>query len=338
MAEAIGSPEIVTAAVRQGLALPSVEVAGARLLAGGAMHDSWGADALASGGTRELVVRLSPPARDDAAKSRAEFAVMKAAFERGVRCPEPIYVGENERGQTFMLMTRMPGETNPRQLVTSPSLAACRDAFVIQLAEDVAKMHTITPGEVADVLIAPPEGSECLLVELARQEAEYLRVRINPHPVIEWAFRWVRRNVALLAPRTRPLHVVHGDLRVGNLMYDEHGLTASLDWEGVHVGEAEEDLTWFVTKVWRFNRRDLAAGGITDRETWVRAYEQASGLAIDRDRLRVWEVFHNVRWAVICMMQANQHLSGIMESHEHAAIGRRAADTELEILRLVGAA
>jgi aminoglycoside phosphotransferase (APT) family kinase protein len=338
MAEAIGSPEIVTAAVRQGFTLPTLEVAGARLLAGGAMHDSWGADAVFPDHREELVVRLSPPARDDALKSRAEFAVMKAAYEKGVRCPRPMYVGENERGQTFMLMTRMPGETNPRQLVTSPDLAACRKAFVQQLAEDIATLHTISGAGMGDVLRGQDENAECLLVELGRQEIEYQRVRINPHPVIEWAFRWVGRNTEKLKPRTRPLHVVHGDLRTGNLMYDANGLTAILDWEGTHIGEAEEDLSWFLTKVWRFNRRDLAAGGVSDRETWVKAYERASGYAIDRDRLRLWEVFQNVRWAVICMMQAHQHLSGIMESHEHAAIGRRAADTELEILRLVGAA
>jgi aminoglycoside phosphotransferase (APT) family kinase protein len=337
MADPIGSPEIVAAAVRQGLDIPTLEVKGARLLAGGAMHDSWGADAVLPDRTDELVVRLSPPARDDAAKSRAEFIVMKLAHERGARCPKPIYVGENERGQTFMLMTRMPGETNPRQLVTSPDFEACRKALVQQLAEDIAKVHTITPAEVGDALRAPHADAECLSVELERQRVEYERVKINTHPLLEWSFRWMARNIATLSPRTRPLHVVHGDLRVGNIMYDKNGLTANLDWEGTHIGEAEEDLSWFLTKVWRFNRRDLAAGGIADRETWVQAYEKYSGFAIDRDRLRLWEVFQNVRWSVICMMQAHQHLSGIMDSHEHAAIGRRAADTELEVLRLVGA-
>ena len=337
MVEAIGSPEIVAAAMRQGLGDGDYTIEGAKLLAGGAMHDSWGARAVYPDRKSDVVVRLSPVARDDAAKARAEFAVMRASFERGVRCPEPYYVGESERGQTFMLMSLMPGETNPRQFVTSPDLAECRVAFVRELAEDVAKIHTIPPSEMAGLLVTPPDDAESLLVELEKQEAQYETVRINPHPLLEWSFRWMRRNIGTLTPRSRPLHVVHGDLRTGNLMYDTKGLTAILDWEGVHVGEAEEDLSWFCTKVWRFNRRDLAAGGIADRETWVRAYEAASGYTIDRDRLRLWEVFQNVRWSVICMMQANQHLSGVMESHEHAAIGRRAADTELEILRLVGA-
>jgi aminoglycoside phosphotransferase (APT) family kinase protein len=103
------------------------------------------------------------------------------------------------------------------------------------------------------------------------------------------------------------------------------------------VGEAEEDLSWYCTRVWRFNRRDREAGGIASREEWVRAYEEASGRTVDRERMRLWEVLQNVRWSVICMMQAKQHLDGVMNSQEHAAIGRRTADTELEVLRLTGA-
>ena len=73
---------------------------------------------------------------------------------------------------------------------------------------------------------------------------------------------------------------MHGDFRVGNILYDEEGLTAVLDWEGVHIGEPEEDLAWFCTRVWRFGMIEMEAGGIASREDWLCAYESASGLAI----------------------------------------------------------
>ncbi len=327
----IGSPEIVAAAVRQGLASPQAEVRGAKLLAGGAMHDSWAADT----GADELVVRLSPPARDDAAKSRAEFAVMKAAYERGCRSPKPIFVGENERGQTFMLMTRMPGDTNPRQLTTSPDYADARVALIDHLAEDLVKLHSVRPGEIDVPMRTPAPTEDPLLSAALLQFAEYDKQKLSPHPVVEWGLRYVVRNCPNLKPQTRPVHIVHGDLRTGNIMYDKQGLTAMLDWEGTHAGEAEEDLSWFCTRVWRFNRKDLAAGGVTDRETWLKAYERHSGETIDRERMKLWEVLQNVRWSVITMMQARQHMDHVMDSHEHAAIGRRGADTELEVLRLI---
>jgi aminoglycoside phosphotransferase (APT) family kinase protein len=247
-----------------------------------------------------------------------------------------VFVGENSIDQTFMLLERVEGDTNPRQLTTAEDHAEVRRQLLLDLAHDLAIIHTVSPVDVpAAELRSPPPGQDPLLFEIGYQLTEYDRVKMNPHPLVEWALRWAKREAERL-PRRETVHVVHGDFRIGNIMYDRHGLAAILDWEGVHVGEAEEDLAWFCTKVWRFNRPDREAGGIAGREEWFRAYELASGRTLDRDRLRVWEVLENVRWAVICMMQSKQHLDGWMDSHEHAAIGRRAADTELEVLRLVG--
>src|SRR5690606_25286138 len=111
-----------------------------------------------------------------------------------------------------------------------------------------------------------------------------------------------------LKPTGRSIVVVHGGLRVGNLMYSDKGHGTILGWEGAHAGEAEEDLAWFCTRVWRFGQNDLEAGGITDRESWVQAYERASGTTIDRERLRIWEVLRNLHWVVVCMMQARAHI------------------------------
>jgi hypothetical protein len=49
-----------------------------------------------------------------------------------------------------------------------------------------------------------------------------------------------------------------------------------------------------------------------------------------------WEVLQNIRWCQITMMQARAHLDSHTVSHELAAIGRRTAETELEVLRLAG--
>ena len=159
---------------------------------------------------------------------------------------------------------------------------------------------------------------------------------LNAHPAIEWAWRWLDKQLRTLSPTGREHCVVHGDFRVGNMLYDDQGLTAVLDWEGTHIGEPEEDLAWFCTRVWRFGRSELEAGGLTSREAWLNAYEQASGRTVSRERVAAWEVLQNIRWCQITMMQARAHLDGRTTSHELAAIGRRTAETELEILRLTG--
>ena len=73
----------------------------------------------------------------------------------------------------------------------------------------------------------------------------------------EWAFRWLAAH----RPPPTPPRLVHGDFRMGNLIVDESGLAAVLDWELVHIGEVYEDLAWFCIRAWRFGARRGARRG-----------------------------------------------------------------------------
>jgi len=329
--------DIAVEAARQAFA-EGADITEPRKLAGGAMHDSWAVDLTVDGALRELVVRVSPAGRADYEKTRREFEVLHVAFDRGVRCPQPISVGQCETGEDYLVMSRVTGDSNPRQLLTSERYAAARGRLISQLAEDLARIHRIMPEDVAAApnMRGPAPGEDPLAYHRREAEAMYRVFLLNPHPAIEWAFRWIDRQIAALETPQRAPCVVHGDFRVGNVMYDEDGLTGILDWEGTHIGEPEEDVAWFCTRVWRFGKTELEAGGITSRADWIGAYEEASGLPIDRVRMATWEVLQNIRWAEITMMQARAHLDGHAKSHELAAIGRRTAETELEVLRLTG--
>ena len=309
-------------------------------LAGGAMHDSWAADRTDRQGAKEVVVRVSPAGRADHEKTRREYEVLRVAFARGIRCPEPLGLGQCASGEDYLVMARVSGDANPRPLITGEGYATARERIIPQLAEALAAIHLISPQDVAAApsMRSPLPGQDALQFERLKVEETYRSDLLNPHPAIEWAWRWLDKQLASL-PKTVAQHcVVHGDFRTGNMLYDEQGLTSVLDWEGTHIGEPEEDIAWFCTRVWRFARPTLEAGGVTSREDWVQAYERASGRAISRQRVAAWEVLQNIRWCQITMMQARAHLDGRTNSHELAAIGRRTAETELEILRLTGVA
>ena len=64
--------------------------------------------------------------------------------------------------------------------------------------------------------------------------------------------------------------------------------------------------------------------------------ERASGTAVERAAVLWWEVFGNLKWAVICIMQAQTFLNGV-GNVELAALGRRIVETELELLDLMEA-
>src|SRR5581483_11470233 len=55
------------------------------------------------------------------------------------------------------------------------------------------------------------------------------------------------------------------------------------------------------------------------------------------EELRWWELFGNLKWGVICMMQASAHTSGALRSVELAAIGRRVCEVEWDLLEVMPA-
>jgi hypothetical protein len=127
----------------------------------------------------------------------------------------------------------------------------------------------------------------------------------------------------------------HRDFRTGNYMLDGAELTGILDWEFAGWGDPDEDIGWFRCKGWRFARLDREAGGIAWREHFYAGYEAASGRRLDPERIRYWETFANMRWAVIALQQSDRYLLGGARDLSTAIIGRRAGECELELLLLL---
>jgi aminoglycoside phosphotransferase (APT) family kinase protein len=130
--------------------------------------------------------------------------------------------------------------------------------------------------------------------------------------------------------------LLHGDFRVGNFLVDSKGLNGIVDWEFCRMGDPLEDLAWPCLRDWRYGNGEAQLGGIGAREPFIQAYERASGRTIDRKAIDYWEILGNLRWAVTCLSQANRHLSGGDLSVELASLGRRSAEMQMEMLRLIG--
>ena len=129
--------------------------------------------------------------------------------------------------------------------------------------------------------------------------------------------------------------MVHGDFRVGNLIVGPEGLRAVLDWELAHVGDPGEDLGWLCVRSWRFGGEGRV-GGVGALGDLLDGYHAAGGRPVDEAAVRYWEVFGNVRWAVICLVQTFSHLHGFRRSVELAAVGRRVCEVEHDLLELLG--
>lgn len=294
-----------------------------RRLTGGASRETWSFDAC-TGGTcsARLILQVERAGALNGGGTMAlEAAAQRAARAAGVPVPEVLFEGDGEPlGRPFLLLERLAGETIPRRVLRAPELEPARRRFVGQSGELLGRIHAIPRCDVPGIDASDPLD----------RYANTLRQLPAAYPALELALRWLDRH----RPAPAVPAVLHGDFRLGNLLFGPAGIGGVLDWELCHVGDPAEDLAWLCLRAWRFGS-DLPVGGLGHRADLYRAYEDATGLAVDPERVHWWEVFDNLKWAVICALQAQAHRDGHVRSVELLSLGRRVASVERELLGLM---
>ena len=325
-----------------------VDVADLRRLTGGASRETWSLDATLHFADRDetqpLILQRDTRGGRPTIPRPLEFRLIAAAYEAGVPVPAPMFLGDDSLGGEFFVVRRVDGETLPRRLLREDVYADAREQLPVQLGAALARIHTVDiTANGLDALPAPPDGVSPAAFELGRYEQIFRAIALEPHPAFELAFRWLGRQLAAQQTANSKQQranggrtLVHGDYRMGNVLFGAEGLRLVLDWELAHVGDPMEDLAWICVRSWRFGNDHLPVGGIGRREDLFRAYEDAGGRAVDPERVRFWEVLGNLKWGIMTIMQAKTHLDGFVQSIELASIGRRTAEMELELLDLIG--
>jgi aminoglycoside phosphotransferase (APT) family kinase protein len=252
---------------------------------------------------------------------RLEADAIRACHAAGLRVPEVVLDDDGSRlGTAGVVMSAVAGETLARKILRDDEFAHARQVLVGQLGAFLAGLHAIDPAEV-------PGAAE--VDELARYWTSYELVP-DRSVTFERAHAWLVAN----RPSRTAATIVHGDLRMGNVIVDGDGVGAVIDWELVHVGDPIEDLAWLCVKAWRFGA-PLEVGGLGTIDELIGAYEGAGGQRVDRDAFHWWLVQKTLQWGIGCMGQAWAHLSGAVRSHELAAIGRRVAEQEWDLIELL---
>ncbi len=313
----------------------SVTIAHDAKLAGGAIQENRALDVAIEGGdyhgSHALVLRTEarssvPPSRPIA----QQFAFLKAARAAGVTVPEPLWLCTDAAvtGRPFFIMRRIAGVALGNRVVRGGP----NEALAAKLGAELARIHSIVPPRSDLAFLGDPPAAPAMAG--IRTYRAYLDAEPLPHPAVEWGLRWLTRR----APPGGEIVLAHHDFRTGNYMIDGDRLTGILDWEFAGWSDPMEDLAWFCAKCWRFGANHLEAGGIAPRAPFYRAYQDASGRAIEPDIIAYWEVMAHVRWAAIAIQQAGRHLSGREPDLELALIGRKVAELEHEILAMTGKA
>jgi aminoglycoside phosphotransferase (APT) family kinase protein len=230
---------------------------------------------------------------------------------------------QDELGTGFV-MARVEGETIPRKILRDGQFAQARPKLARQLGQVLASIHGLDLAQLPE--LRHMTGAK----EIAELERDY-RSFHWPRPVFELALRWLRDRDP--GP-SEQVTLVHGDFRHGNLIIGPEGVRAVLDWELAHTGDPMEDLGWICVNSWRFGEIDKPVGGFGTREELFAGYEAAGG-QVDPARVNFWEVMGTLRWGVMCCGMMQRFRLGPEHSVERAMIGRRASETEIDLLRLL---
>jgi aminoglycoside phosphotransferase (APT) family kinase protein len=306
----------------------AVEIVELARLSGGASRETWSFAVILPDGRRDLILRRAPGLKATASSLplSVEARLMEYAARGRVPSPPVLYVLQpgDELGDGF-LMEHVPGETIPRKILRDAEFAEVRQRLAFDLGTILARIHAITP-----------DGTEGLRTISARLELNELYAAYEadgcPRPVFDLAFRYLNQRCP--SDPERPT-LVHGDFRNGNLIVGPDGVRAVLDWELAHLGDPMEDLGWLCVNSWRFGTIHQPVGGFGPISDLIAGYEAESGRKVDLAEIVFWQTLGTLRWGVICLGMLASFEGGEERSIERAMIGRRASETELDLLRLL---
>ncbi len=306
---------LTAALARVGLAEPHA----LERLSGGANMESW----QFLSGDEVCVLRRAPSLEMMAGRPlghAAEAALIRAAHAAGVMAPEVLTELEPSDGiGSGYVMRSIPGSPDPNLFLAEadPALG------IADIARELVATHRIDPAG----LKVPMMDTAAALGELRQRFLSYGGDR----PILALALRWLESNIP---PPVTP-RLVHGDFRLGNLMFAHGRLTGVLDWELAHLGDWHEDLAFGCMTVWRFSRPDRPGYGLTSVEDLARAYEAAGGERFDPERFRFWTIYRTFWWALGCLQMGGFWRAGHDRSVERVVVARRTAEQELDLLLLL---
>lgn len=289
-------------------ALPAdaVRIDAAARLAGGAVQRHWRLDCDVAGGplsgARTLVLRADPdiPLRESIDKAREHALLMRLHGESiPVPVPRAVCLDRSVIGRSFLICDFLPGTAERAALAARPDNAA----LLGDLAAALAALHRLPPGP--DQAVSGPAAR-------VAQIAGWDDLLAAAPPAVGQGLDWLAAN----APTDGFPASLHRDFRTGNFLVAEGRLTAILDWEFAGAGDPHEDLGWFTAACWRPDAPSREAGGLGDLNAFLAAYAAAGGRPVDPERLRFWQVFAHLRWALIAAHQGLRAEAGEGPRHE----------------------
>ena len=300
-----GTEKLITASLGY-----EVKISAAKWLSGGAsklqmvfsLH--WrGPDKTNPETVTKMVLRMEPAASVTESSRRREFQVLKAV-EGIIPAPIPYWIDADASylpypAIVYSFCNGVAKPSNDANKVSGlgqnygPKL---RQKLAPQFVGLLAKLHHLDTSSltVLESFDRPVAGSnEAVIKQVNALRRLWEEDRLEDEPLMEIVYKWLIKN----APPIDQVSLVHGDYRNGNFLFDENAgtITAWLDWEGAVLGDRHRDLTYATMVSFQHLAEDgktLLSSGMMSAEDLFAAYEKASGLKVDPDRLLYYGVLN----------------------------------------------
>jgi aminoglycoside phosphotransferase (APT) family kinase protein len=238
------------------------------------------------GSERDIVLRRDFPFGPSESSAPDEFDILARLFQANIPVARPLTAVRDKAvlGQPFLIVDRVEGE-NAADLFDQDALIA--RSVSLQLAALLGRIHAMDPRAFGITMGNGAAPIDQIRSNLAQWKRFWERNRQTCAPLPAAAFAWLESHVPDDLSR---LVTVHGDARQNNVMIKDGTITALLDWEYVHAGDAAEDLEYTRMYVEPYVAWD----------DFMKAYLAAGGAETNTGSSRYYEVFRALRNFICC--------------------------------------
>ena len=226
---------------------------------------------------------------------KEQYDIIKALEPTPAPTPKAYWYEEDPSllGGPFFVMEKVEGDVpNPWSRAGKEfyAEAAKRGRLPRSFIEALASLHNLDWRAAGlEFIGVPGPGKDFALREIAKWEGLITQSARKPEPVLTELLVWLKAN----APETRRLALVHGAYRTGNLIIKDDAIAAIIDWELQVIGDPMYDVAYVLSDLNREGSPLLSC--LVGREFFIDYYQELTGLTIDREPCRYYEILYMMR-------------------------------------------
>jgi aminoglycoside phosphotransferase (APT) family kinase protein len=255
----------------------------------------------------QIVLRCDRPESPVGTSVMNEFSLLSVLHREGIKVPWPLLADSQAvNGAPIMALERCAGRIigDGHHLREISGLGCCAST----LARELAKLHGIPLGRLPDGV---PGANESNISRMRSELDEFRRIwdqSRHKSASVDVAFDWLQNHLEF-AGETKAL--THGDCRFHNILVDDEGVVAILDWELASLQNPALDLGCAYHHV-----RQLM-----DWNAFLDSYRNAGGEVPARETLAFYILRYELLTASYLTKMENGFLSGASDGIDLAYAG-----------------